>query len=58
METVATLAYEAGIGRGSRASHTTAAHSRNGVHRGCSAYKMSGINFVANPLVNIRSQGA
>lgn len=60
VETVATLAYEAGIGPRVTASHTTAMHSYNGAYtsRLFRLLKMSGINFVANPLVNIHLQGA
>ena len=59
VETVATLAYEAGIGPRVTASHTTAMHSYNGAYtsRLFRLLKMSGINFVANPLVNIHLQG-
>ncbi|VFS32758.1 cytosine deaminase [Enterobacter cancerogenus] len=60
VETVATLAYEAGIGPRVTASHTTAMHSYNGAYtsRLFRLLKMSGINFVANPLVNIPFAGA
>jgi len=59
VETVATLAYEAGIGPRVTASHTTAMHSYNGAYtsRLFRLLKLSGINFVANPLVNIHLQG-
>ena len=59
VETVAALAYEAGIGPRVTASHTTAMHSYNGAYtsRLFRLLKMSGINFVANPLVNIHLQG-
>ena len=59
VETVATLAYEAGIGPRVTASHTTAMHAYNGAYtsRLFRLLKMSGINFVANPLVNIHLQG-
>ncbi len=59
VETVATLAYEAGMGARVTASHTTAMHSYNGAYtsRLFRLLKMSGINFVANPLVNIHLQG-
>lgn len=59
IEVVATKAYENQMGHKVTASHTTAMHSYNGAY----AYKlfrllkMSGINFVANPLVNIHLQG-
>ncbi len=59
VETVAMLAYEAGIGPRVTASHTTAMHSYNGAYtsRLFRLLKLSGINFVANPLVNIHLQG-
>ena len=59
VETVAALAYEAGIGPRVTASHTTAMHSYNGAYtsRLFRLLKMSEINFVANPLVNIHLQG-
>ncbi|WP_039031532.1 cytosine deaminase [Leclercia adecarboxylata] len=59
VETVAALAYEAGIGPRVTASHTTAMHSYNGAYtsRLFRLLKLSGINFVANPLVNIHLQG-
>ncbi|MED5698615.1 cytosine deaminase [Enterobacter ludwigii] len=59
LETVATLAYESGLGPRVTASHTTAMHSYNGAYtsRLFRLLKMSGINFVANPLVNIHLQG-
>ncbi len=59
VEVLATRAYEYGIGSKVTASHTTAMHSYNNAY----AYKlfrllkMSGINFVANPLVNTHLQG-
>jgi cytosine deaminase len=56
---VAALALKEGIGRVT-ASHTTAMHSYNGAYtsRLFRLLKLSGINFVANPLVNIHLQGA
>ncbi|MGY3965688.1 cytosine deaminase [Aeromonas veronii] len=59
IETLATLAYERGIGHRVTASHTTAMHSYNGAYasRLFRLLKMAGINFVANPLVNIHLQG-
>ncbi|MBY6185775.1 cytosine deaminase [Marinobacter hydrocarbonoclasticus] len=59
VETLATLALERGIGHRVTASHTTAMHSYNGAYtsRLFRLLKMSGINFVANPLVNIHLQG-
>lgn len=59
VEVVAAKAYEYGIGNKVTASHTTAMHSYNNAY----AYKlfrllkMSGINFIANPLVNTHLQG-
>ncbi|MGL5314541.1 MAG: cytosine deaminase [Peptostreptococcaceae bacterium] len=59
IEVLAAKAYENNMGEKVTASHTTAMHSYNGAY----AYKlfrllkMSGINFVANPLVNIHLQG-
>lgn len=59
VETVAALALKEGIGERVTASHTTAMHSYNGAYtsRLFRLLKMSGINFVANPLVNIHLQG-
>lgn len=59
IETLATLAYERDIGHRVTASHTTAMHSYNGAYasRLFRLLKMAGINFVANPLVNIHLQG-
>ncbi len=59
IETLATLAYERGIGQRVTASHTTAMHSYNGAYasRLFRLLKMADINFVANPLVNIHLQG-
>ncbi|MCS2157380.1 cytosine deaminase [Scandinavium sp. H11S7] len=59
VETVAALALKEGIGPRVTASHTTAMHSYNGAYtsRLFRLLKMSGINFVANPLVNIHLQG-
>ncbi|MBY6106346.1 cytosine deaminase [Ferrimonas balearica] len=59
VETLATLALERGVGHRVTASHTTAMHSYNGAYtsRLFRLLKMSGINFVANPLVNIHLQG-
>ncbi len=59
VEVLAAKAYEYGLGSRVTASHTTAMHSYNNAY----AYKLfrllklSGINFVANPLVNIHLQG-
>ncbi len=59
VETVATLALQTGLRERVTASHTTAMHSYNGAY----AYKLfrllrnSGINMVANPLINITLQG-
>ncbi|MGU5690111.1 cytosine deaminase [Aeromonas caviae] len=59
IETLATLAYERGMGHRVTASHTTAMHSYNGAYasRLFRLLKMADINFVANPLVNIHLQG-
>lgn len=59
VETVAALALELDMGARVTASHTTAMHSYNGAYasRLFRLLKMSGINFVANPLVNIHLQG-
>lgn len=52
-------AHREGMGARVTASHTTAMHSYNGAYtsRLFRLLKMSGINFVANPLVNIHLQG-
>ncbi|WP_277949565.1 cytosine deaminase [Serratia marcescens] len=59
VETVAALALKLDMGAKVPASHTTAMHSYNGAYasRLFRLLKMSGINFVANPLVNIHLQG-
>ncbi|VEA74858.1 cytosine deaminase [Salmonella enterica subsp. arizonae] len=59
VETVAALAHRDGMGARVTASHTTAMHSYNGAYasRLFRLLKMSGINFIANPLVNIHLQG-
>ncbi|MDO2949775.1 cytosine deaminase [Aeromonas simiae] len=59
VETLATLALERGWGERVTASHTTAMHSYNGAYtsRLFRLLRLSGINFVANPLVNIHLQG-
>ncbi|WP_217434524.1 MULTISPECIES: cytosine deaminase [Serratia] len=59
VETVAALALKLDMGARVTASHTTAMHSYNGAYtsRLFRLLKMSGINFVANPLVNIHLQG-
>ncbi|RIY40959.1 cytosine deaminase [Neopusillimonas maritima] len=59
LETLAMLAYREGLGAKVTASHTTAMHSYNGAYtsRLMRLLRMSGINFVANPLVNIHLQG-
>ncbi len=59
VETVAALAHKYDMGEKVTASHTTAMHSYNGayVSRLFRLLRMSGINFVANPLVNIHLQG-
>lgn len=59
VEVVATRAYESGLCDRVTASHTTAMHSYNGAY--CSKLfrilGMSGINIVANPLINVSLQG-
>jgi cytosine deaminase len=59
VEVVAAEAHRYGIGEKVTASHTTAMHSYNNAY--CSRLfrllKLSGINIVANPLVNIHLQG-
>ena len=59
VETVATLAHEKNMGHRVTASHTTAMHSYNDAYasRLFRLLKLSGISFVANPLVNIHLQG-
>jgi len=59
VETVAALALRENMGARVTASHTTAMHSYNGAYtsRLFRLLKLSGINFVANPLVNIHLQG-
>jgi len=59
VETLATRAYESGLGSKITASHTTAMHSYNDAY----AYRLfrilqkSKMNFVSNPLVNTHLQG-
>ena len=59
LETVAARAYEYGMGDRVTASHTTAMHSYNTAYvaRLMRLLRMSGINFVSNPLVNTHLQG-
>ncbi len=59
VETLAALAHKFNMGEKVTASHTTAMHSYNGAYasRLFRLLRMSGINFVANPLVNIHLQG-
>ncbi len=59
IEVLATKALENNMGHKVTASHTTAMHSYNGAYtyKLFRLLKMSGINFVANPLVNIHLQG-
>ncbi|WP_025820981.1 cytosine deaminase [Shewanella marina] len=59
VETLAALAHKYNMGDKVTASHTTAMHSYNGAYasRLFRLLKMSGISFVANPLVNIHLQG-
>lgn len=59
LETLATRAYEYGIGEMVTASHTTAMHSYNNAYfvRLLRLLQLSGINFVSNPMVNTHLQG-
>ncbi|MCG9682131.1 cytosine deaminase [Vibrio sp. Isolate23] len=59
VETLAALAHKYEMGDKVTASHTTAMGSYNGAYasRLFRLLRMSGINFVANPLVNIHLQG-
>ena len=59
LETLAARALESGLTDRVTASHTTAMHSYNNayVQRLMRLLRMSGINFVANPLVNTHLQG-
>lgn len=59
LETLATRAFEAGVGEKVTASHTTAMHSYNNAYfvRLLRLLQMSGINFVSNPMVNTHLQG-
>ncbi|MBQ1478342.1 MAG: cytosine deaminase [Erysipelotrichaceae bacterium] len=59
LETVAARALELGLKDRVTASHTTAMHSYNNAYflRLVRLLKMSGINFVSNPLVNTHLQG-
>jgi cytosine/creatinine deaminase len=59
VEVVAAEAYKYGMGECVTASHTTAMHSYNDAYTSklFRLLKLSGINFVANPLVNIHLQG-
>ncbi|HDY8178728.1 TPA: cytosine deaminase [Vibrio vulnificus] len=59
VETLAALAHKFNMGHKVTASHTTAMGSYNGAYasRLFRLLRMSGINFVANPLVNIHLQG-
>lgn len=59
LETLAWLGYETGMKDRITASHTTAMHSYNNayVQKLMRLLRMSDINFVANPLVNIHLQG-
>jgi cytosine deaminase len=59
VEVVAAEAYRCGIGEKVTASHTTAMHSYNNAYSSklFRLLKLSKINFVANPLVNIHLQG-
>jgi cytosine/creatinine deaminase len=59
LEVVAAEAYRYGNGEKVTASHTTAMHSYNNAYTSklFRLLKLSNINFVANPLVNIHLQG-
>lgn len=59
VEVVAKEAYERGIGARTTASHTTAMGSYNDAYTAklFRLLKLSNINFVSNPLVNIHLQG-
>lgn len=59
VEVVAKEAYERGMGKRTTASHTTAMGSYNDAYtyKLFRLLKMSDINFVSNPLVNIHLQG-
>lgn len=59
VESVAAFAYRDEIGERVTASHTTAMGSYNDAYasRLFRVFRLSGINFVANPLVNIHLQG-
>ncbi|HAS8486687.1 TPA: cytosine deaminase [Vibrio vulnificus] len=59
VETLAALAHKFNMGHKVTASHTTAMGSYNSAYasRLFRLLRMSGINFVANPLVNIHLQG-
>ncbi|WP_152657198.1 cytosine deaminase [Oceanobacillus sp. CFH 90083] len=59
VEVVAKEAYERGLGERTTASHTTAMGSYNDAYTSklFRLLKMSNINFVSNPLVNIHLQG-
>lgn len=59
VEVVAKEAYERGLGSRTTASHTTAMGSYNDAYtyKLFRLLKMSSINFVSNPLVNIHLQG-
>ncbi len=59
LETLACRAYELGMGERVTASHTTAMHSYNNAYvtKLMRLLKLSGINFVSNPLVNTHLQG-
>jgi cytosine/creatinine deaminase len=59
VEVVAAEAYKYGMGERVTASHTTAMHSYNDAYTSklFRLLKLSKINFVANPLVNIHLQG-
>jgi len=59
LEVLAARAYESGLKDRVTASHTTAMHSYNNAYvtKLMRLLKLSGINFVSNPLVNTHLQG-
>lgn len=59
VETLAALAYRTGMRERVTASHTTAMHSYSNAYAAklMRLLRLSGIHFVANPLVNIHLQG-
>jgi len=59
VETLAALALRTGLGDRVTASHTTAMHSYDNAYAAklMRLLRVSGINIVANPLVNVHLQG-